>query len=80
MNTAMSTSGAVNTRSYQTLHLGFVQAEKIAISSKDRLRFVAEDYTIFYIYNAIISAEFSKERKWLAMINKEEFAKTEDEM
>lgn len=47
MNTAMSTSGAVNTRSYQTLHLGFVQDEKIAISSKDRLHFVAEEYTIF---------------------------------
>lgn len=80
MNTAMSTSGAVNTRSCQTLPLSFVQGEKIVVSSKDRLHFVAEDYTIFYIYNAIISAEFSKERKWLAMINKEEFAKTKDEM
>ena len=34
----------------------------------------------FYIYNAIKSAEFSKERKWLAIKNKEEIAKTKDEM
>ena len=64
------------TRSYQTLGLGCVQGEKIEVSSKDRLHFVAEDYTIFYIYNAIRTAEFSKERKWLAMINKEEYDKT----